>query len=133
MDDLDKITEIALEVRKRMVERHGYSEGHCDVWSNELWHQLNKVGIKAKVVSGTYVDECAEYFVITRFGREKKHRTSYIKHKWVETKDYMIDITADQFGCEEYGHPKEIVIFPKEDLNSDYRYLSSSCNKLRRK
>ena len=92
--DLQRIRQIASRVRKQ-CEKFADSpdnhfldnlEGLCAIASYILQKELHKKGIDTKLIQGNFLEEwdepCPDPY----------------NHCWIEWKDYIIDVTATQFG-----------------------------------
>ena len=110
-EEMQKIHSIALAVRKHYEgyyeDEPYWSVSSCHHAAQELAKKLNDAGLSAKAVMGVYKDVDDEYPEIVAKHRDWDSDNDINdfdgtwKHWWVEYKDKIIDITADQF------HPKE--------------------------
>lgn len=90
-DNLEKIKQIASEVRQIMVKKYGKGNnlsGHCVQASDLIIEKLKQVGItKIKSPNGyCLLDENCGF------------EYPYDDHVWVEACGYYIDVTAEQFN-----------------------------------
>lgn len=104
-----KVTKIARQVRKRLIEREGCSTAQCYEASLELYRELRNAGFGASIVGGTFEIDEPDPEVTPKEAWETGD-AYFPWHWWVEVDGRVVDITADQFDHEVDGGVGPITI-----------------------
>ena len=118
MADLKTLSKIAALCREKMESKYGPDLSDlCGDASDRLKFMLNIRGIKAKVVRGRYYIDHPDrkkypadyegHFDSTQEMLWDMHRPD---HYWVESGEYLIDVTADQFNSETIEPAPKVLI-----------------------
>ena len=106
----------AIQVRKYLLshlERPDNFDfaGHCDTCADELKEHLDSRAIECRVVDGLY-----KYF-----DKELDRDLDINRHFWVDTGDYIIDISREQFSNPKHViNPIDDILIPKDSADAKH-------------
>lgn len=110
---------------QRVSNKYPDVTGRCEIIAKELASELNKRGVKAKHVVGTFLldePDAEKYMECDDWDGQDEYN---VNHDWVEIEGKILDITAKQFKKSMYTTLPDIVYIDyKDPLYLRYKFVN---------